>query len=137
MELGINRGGELLTLPVKLELPPENPPRNETTLEGRHLFQEVKIANLSPRLAEEIGININEKGVIVMEVNPRSPAGRRNFVRPGDIFLSLNGEPIDLVEDLVGALEVESEDYIYELKRQGRVIQCGLIGSRSFYCQEG
>lgn len=133
----VNRGGELIVLPVMLEMPPEVPPRNETILEGRHLFQQVKIANLSPRLSEEIGINVLEVGVIVLEVDQRSPAGRRNFVRPGDIFLSLNGIPIDLVSDLVGALESESEDYIYELRRQGRTIECGLIGSRSFYCQEG
>jgi len=135
--LEINRGGEVLDLPISLELPPENPPRDTTVLDGRHLFQQVKVANLSPRLAEEIGVDINEKGVIVLEVDPRSPAGRRNFIRPGDVILSLNGEPIDVVSDLVTALEVESDDYIYELRRQGRLIQCGLIGSRSFYCQEG
>ncbi len=137
VEFEVNRGGEIIALLVLLELPPENPLRDETTLEGRHLFQQVKVANLSPRLSEEIGLNVLEAGVIVLEVDQRSPAARRNFVRPGDIFLSLNGVPIDLVSDLVTALETESEDYIYELKRQGRTIECGLIGSRSFYCQEG
>ena len=126
----VNRGGALVELLVMLEMPPEVPLRDETVLAGRHLFQQVKIANLSPRLSEEIGIDILEAGVIVLEVDVRSPAGRRNFVRPGDIFLSLNGVPIDLVSDLVTALETESEDYIYELRRQGRTIECGLIGSR-------
>lgn len=133
----VNRGGELIELPILLEMPPEVPLRDETVLVGRHLFQQVKIANLSPRLSEEIGIDIMAAGVIVLEVEVGSPAGRRNFVRPGDIFLSLNGVPIDLVSDLVTALETESEDYIYELLRQGRTIECGLIGSRSFYCKEG
>ncbi|MHA1544556.1 MAG: PDZ domain-containing protein, partial [Alphaproteobacteria bacterium] len=132
----VNRSSELVVLPVMLEMPPEVPPRDETVLEGRHLFQQVKVVNLSPRVSEELGIDVLETGVLVLEVDPRSPAGRRNFVRPGDIFLSLNGTPIDLVSDLVAALEVESEDYIYELRRQGRTIECGLIGSRSFYCQE-
>lgn len=133
----VNRSSELMVLPVRLEMPPEVPPRDETVLEGRHLFQQVKVVNLSPRVSEELGIDVLETGVLVLEVDPRSPAGRRNFVRPGDIFLSLNGTPIDLVSDLVTVLEVESEDYIYELRRQGRTIECGLIGSRSFYCQEG
>lgn len=133
----VNRGGELVELPVMLEMPPEVPLRDETLLEGRHLFQQVKVVNLSPRVSEELGIDVLETGVLVLEVDQRSPAGRRNFVRPGDIFLSLNGTPIDLVADLVIALEVQSEDYIYELRRQGRTIECGLIGLTSFYCKEG
>ncbi len=132
----VNRGGDLIDIPVRLELPPENPPRDETVLEGRNPFQQVKVANLSPRLAEELGLDIMETGVIVLEVDLRSPAGRRNFLRPGDVILSLNGTPIDLVADLKAALETETSDYIYELRRQGRKIECGIIGGRSFYCQE-
>ena len=71
------------------------------------------------------------------EVGTRSPAGRRNFIRPGDVILSLNGAAIDLVKDLSAVLAEPSEDYIYELRRQGRVIECGIIGGRSFYCREG
>ena len=133
----INRGGEVVELPVALTLPPEHPPKNQTKLEGRHPFQQVTVANLSPRLAEELGWNVMETGVIVMEVDTRSPAGRRNFIRPGDVILSLNGTAINLVEDLSAVLEEPSEDYIYELRRQGRMIECGIIGGRSFYCREG
>ena len=133
----IYRGGEVFEIPVALSLPPENPPRNQIMLEGRHPFQQVTVANLSPRLADELGWNFMETGVIVMEVDTRSPAGRRNFIRPGDVLLSLNGSPIDLVADLTTVLEEPSEDFIYELRRQGRVIECGIIGGRSFYCREG
>lgn len=133
----INRGGEIFEVPVLLTLPPENPPRNETKLEGRNPFQEVTIANLSPRLADEVGFDIMETGVIVLEVDLASPAGRRNFIRPGDIILSLNGQPIDRVADVEAALAQPSDDYIYELKRAGRRIECGIIGGRSFYCREG
>lgn len=133
----VNRGGQVLELPVTLSLPPENPPRNETVLEGRNLFQMVKVANLSPRLADEIGFDVMETGVIVLEVDPRSPAARRNFIRPGDIILSLNGAPINRVQDLVSILQTETQDYIYELRRQGVKLECGLIGGRSFYCREG
>ena len=135
--LTINRGGQLVELPIALTLPPEHPPKNQITLEGRHPFQQVTVANLSPRLADELGWNFMETGVIVMEVETRSPAGRRNFIRPGDVILSLNGAAIDLVKDLSAVLAEPSEDYIYELRRQGRVIECGIIGGRSFYCREG
>jgi len=135
LDFAVNRGGELIEVPVALALPPEDPPRNETTLEGRHPFQQVTVANLSPRLADELGLDVLLSGVLVMEVDLRAPAGRLNFVRPGDIILSLNGAPVDVVADLIAALEEPSEDYIYELRRQGRVMECGLLGGRSFYCQ--
>lgn len=135
--LGLLRGGAMVSLPVMLELPPEVPPRNETALEGRHPFQQVKVANLSPRLNEELGLGVMETGVIVLEVDLRSPARRLNFTRPGDVFLSVNGTPIKTVSDLEAVLSIPAEDYIYQLRRQGRVIECGYLRGRSFYCQEG
>jgi serine protease Do len=124
-------------IPVLLALPPEVPAANKTSLEGRHPLQQVTVANLSPRLSEELGLNIMEAGVIVLEVDPRSPAGRRNFIRPGDVILSFNGTQVDLVADLLAALEEPSEDFIYQLRRRGQVIECGILGGRSFYCREG
>lgn len=132
----VYRNGTELTVDVRLELPPENPPRNTTTLAGRNPFQQVTVANLSPRLADEMGFDFMEKGVVVLEVDPGSPAGRRNFVRKGDIILNLNGEAVQRVADLQAALETESRDYIYQLKRQGRTLECGIINARSFYCRE-
>lgn len=131
------RDGERLEVLVMLALPPEIPARNTTLLEGRHLFQQVTVANLSPRLSEELGLDVKEAGVIVLEVDARSPAGRRNFIRTGDVILNLNGTPVNLVADLLAALEHPSNDYIYQLRRQGKVIECGLLGARSFYCREG
>lgn len=133
----VYREGELVETPVLLELPPEIPPANKTSLEGRHPLQQVTVANLSPRLSEEMGLNILETGVIVLEVDPRSPAGRRNFIRTGDVILSFNGTQVDLVADLLAVLEEPSEDFIYQLRRRGRVIECGILGGRSFYCREG
>jgi len=132
------RNGATLTLSVAPSPPPETPPREETTLAGQNPFQGVTVANLSPRVNDELGLEFNETGVIVLAVDAASAAGRRNFVRPGDIILNYNGTAVPRVKDLTAALAVESADSVYQLKRQDRVIACGIgQGGRSFYCREG
>lgn len=131
----IYRRGQFFMAPVRLQIPPENPPRNESLLDGRHPFQGVRVANLSPRFADELGLDTMASGVIVLEVSRRSPAGRRQFVRQGDIFLSMNDLEVAEVGDLQALLGEPHEDYIYRLRRGQRVIECGIIGNRSFYCR--
>ena len=131
----IYRRGQFFMLPVRLEIPPENPPRDETLLDGRHPFQGVRVANLSPRFADELGLNSMAEGVIVLEVSRRSPAGRRQFVRRGDIILTMNDFDVAEVNDLQALLGEPQANYIYRLRRGGRIIECGIIGNRSFYCR--
>ena len=129
------RAGEFLSLDVAMMPLPENPARNITKLSGRNPFQGVSVANLSPRYADELGLSTDATGVIVIEMDRRSPAARRQFILPGDVILGLNGKPVTLVDDLLGLLAEPQADYVYNLKRQGRVLECGLIGGRSFYCR--
>ncbi|MCK5576144.1 MAG: PDZ domain-containing protein, partial [Sphingomonadales bacterium] len=129
------RAGEYLSLDVAMMPLPENPTRNITKLSGRNPFQGVSVANLSPRYADELGLSTDATGVIVIEMDRRSPAARRQFILPGDVILGLNGKPVTLVDDLLGLLAEPQADYVYNLKRQGRVLECGLIGGRSFYCR--
>ena len=130
------RGNSRMTVSVRLEEPPEDPARDITLLEGRHLFQGVTVANLSPKYAEELGLDQLTRGIMVISVDRRSPAARRQLVRPGDILLSLNGETVTVVDDLERALEDIREDYTYRFRRDGQVYECGIIGARSFSCRQ-
>jgi serine protease Do len=92
------RGGKELVFDMKLAAPPEDPPRDLEVLEGRQPLSGATIANLSPAVADELGLVEWRPGVIVMEVKPGSFAGR--FVRPGDMILSVNGEDVKNVASL-------------------------------------
>ena len=132
------REGARFSLPVAPVLPPENPPREVTTLAGQNPFAAVTVANLSPRLDDELGLDFTATGVVVLELDPASAAARRNFVRPGDIILNVNGTAIARVSELKAALEAGSGEYIYQLRRENRTIACGILqDGRSFYCREG
>src|SRR5437868_11497517 len=55
-QLGIMRGGRELTVAVALQTAPETP-REEIVIRSRSPFQGVKAANLSPALADELGLD--------------------------------------------------------------------------------
>jgi serine protease Do len=92
------RGGKELVFDMKLAPPPEDPPRDKSMLEGRQPLNGAGVVNLSPAVADELGLVEWRPGVIVTEVRPGSYAGR--FVRPGDMILGINGQDVKSVADL-------------------------------------
>lgn len=132
--IAVLSGGLIQQLSVVLAIPPENPERNVTKLDGRHPFQGVTIANMSPRFNEELQINTFWTGVIAIEVERRTPAGRYQFLVPGDIVRAINGQPIANVEDMQIVLEEAAESYVYEIQRRGRIQECTIVPNRSYRC---
>jgi S1-C subfamily serine protease len=57
------------------------------------------IQNLNPQLAQELGYPANVSGVVVMDVNPSSPAGESGLI-PGDVIVGVNNAPVDTVSEL-------------------------------------
>ena len=119
-----------------LALPPEEPKRNVTKLDGRHPFQGVTVGNLSPRFNDELQIDPFLTGVAVLEVDRRTPAGRYQFLMPGDILLTINGTKVDLVADLDRALTEDEDRYVYQIRRRGQPLECLIVPNRSFRCRQ-
>ena len=61
------------------------------------------VANLSPAVAEELGVPSSLSGVVALEIKG-GPAKR--FFRKGDILLEVNGVSIASVDDLQRAVAV-------------------------------
>ncbi len=99
VELTVLRRGQTLKIPFELTAPPEDPLRNVTLLRGLHPLAGAKVANLSPALAEELGLEGEPTGVIILEVVPGSPAARISF-RSGDIVSGINGRDIRTTDDI-------------------------------------
>ena len=92
------RGGKEQVINMKLTAPPEDPPRDLAELDGRQPLNGASVANMSPAVADELGLVEWRHGVIVMEVKPGSYAGR--FVRSGDMILGINGQEVHNVAEL-------------------------------------
>ena len=92
------RGGKEVTLDLPLMAPPEEPPRERSILDGRQPLAGAVVGNMSPALAEEMGLADWRAGVAVLEVQPNSFAGR--FLRQGDMVLGVSGQEVKNVAEL-------------------------------------
>lgn len=126
--LEIMRDGRVISVSVPLQEAPELPPRNETELDGSHPFAGAKVANLSPALAEELSIDEDAYGVIVMAIRRSTPAGTTRFLRPGDIVVALNGERVESVSHLKVLVKLPARQWRVSVKRKGRILNV-VIGS--------
>ena len=76
---------------------PETTAREETLLKGNTPFAGLVVANLSPAVAEELGLHRRSTGVVAADIKG-GPA--RRIFRKGDVILEVNGVTIDSVETL-------------------------------------
>lgn len=126
--LVVLRGGRTLTVSVPLEEAPEDPPRNETEIAGINPFSGARVANLSPAVAEELSIDEDAYGVIVLDVRRGTPAGNTRFLRPRDIVVAVNGERVKSVADLKGLVKTAVRRWQVSIKRGDRILNVVIGG---------
>jgi Do/DeqQ family serine protease len=117
------RNGRQLDARVKLAAAPETVERSETRIDDRSPLQGMVVANLSPAVAEELGVPTGLVGVIAVEI-ARGPAQR--FFRKGDVIVAVNGKAIASVDDLLAAVREDSGYWRISIKRQGRSLMLTL-----------
>ena len=126
-KLSVLRKGEAVETTVALLAPIEEPPRDARALTGRHPLSGVKVANLSPAVAQELGIDDDSRpGVVVIEVAERSPAARFGIKR-GDIVVAINNEKMKSVAQLAAALAAV-EGWRLSVERGGKVFNFAIQG---------
>jgi S1-C subfamily serine protease len=120
------RDGRQSTIDVPLAAPPENPPRAITPVRGSNPLTGATVANLSPALADELGVELTAKGVIVLDVSRGTPAQRVGIQR-GDVVLAINKKTAPNVEQLQKLLQAPAP-WALTLKRGQRVLNVTVQG---------
>jgi serine protease Do len=121
VDIGVLRQGGEETLSFDLAPPPEDPPRNLTSLTGAHPLSGATVANLSPAITEELGLSMFVRGVVVIALEAALPARRLGF-RSGDIILTVNGADVASVKELKRALKQRPERWLIRLRRGDKVL---------------
>ena len=119
-ELTVWRRERERVLRLALKAPPEDPPRDVTILTGPHPLSGAKVANMSPALADELGLDAFETGVFIMGIRRGSPAARLRF-RSGDYVLAVNGRDVDSVRRLARRMEKRVDQWRITLRRAGKI----------------
>ncbi len=117
----IDKGKEK-NVTIALDTAPETAPRDERLLEGRNPFAGATVANLSPKLADELRMPTTTSGVIIVDVKRNSPAARVGF-QPKDIIVSLNGTDMTSTATVEKALEDNPGFWRLEIIRDGQRIR--------------
>jgi len=126
-ELGIMRHGQAMTATVPMVAAVEDPPRDERDVDGRNPLVGARVANLSPAVAEELGIEEEGTGVVVLEVRPNTPAARLG-VKRGDLVIGLNNDKVTSVAGLVKALGASPRGWRLSFQREGQVYNLAIQG---------
>jgi 2-alkenal reductase len=101
------------------------------TGEARHPFLGIQYRQLNPQLAAEAGLNITQ-GALLDTIIDGAPAERAGL-RPGDVIVTIEGQPVDDRHSLVSLLleHVAGETITLEVTRNGQTIQTELtLGER-------
>jgi Do/DeqQ family serine protease len=126
--LSVLRKGQKLTTTIALIAPIEDPPRDARDLGGHHPLTGCKIANLSPAVAQELGIDDDSRmGVVVLDVKDKTPAARIG-VKRGDIVVAVNNEKVKSVAQLVSVLDLAGGGWRLSIERDGKVYNLAIQG---------
>jgi Do/DeqQ family serine protease len=127
-ELSVLRKGQKLKTTIALIAAVEDPPRDARDLGGHHPLTGCKVANLSPAVAQELGIEDDSRaGVVVLDVKDKTPAARLG-VKRGDIIVGINNEKVKSVAELVSALDLAGGGWRLSLERGGKLFNLAIQG---------
>ena len=114
--------GKRKKLSIILAAAPETVPRDERIIKGRSPFAGAKVVNISPAIAQEIGINPDAQGVIVLSVGAGSLA-QRFGIRHKDIIRQVNRERVTSTKQLDEISQRGADIWRYVLERNGRLVR--------------
>ncbi|MCP8939007.1 DegQ family serine endoprotease [Alsobacter sp. SYSU M60028] len=119
--LTVLRGGRKTTAKVRLAPAPETRPRDSLMLRGRWPLAGLTVANLSPALAEEIGMDYPGDGVVVTDVAAGTPAQELGL-RKGDMVLRVDDEAVATTRALDALAKPRNYYWKLSIRRQGEVV---------------
>ena len=125
-QIGILRSGKEMTLKIALEIAPETP-RDEIVIRSRSPFMGMKIANISPALADELRISESLEGVAVVDLEAGSLAQNLGFQK-GDVIAAVNNEKVTRTRDLDRLARESNRRWAITLVRGGQTITVQLGG---------
>jgi len=120
------RQGREAAVTVVLQTAPELP-REEVDIHTRSPFLGAKVANLSPALADELRLDTQAQGVVIVSIAEGSTA-QSVGLRRGDIVVSVNNQKIERSADLDRVTRAGGRQWRVTIDRGGQQISVMFSG---------
>ncbi len=114
------RGESTFETRVQLIAAPETVPRQSMTIKSFSPLQGFVVGNLSPAVAEELGLSSDLIGVVIEDIQG---ASAQRLFQNGDILVNVNGVVITDVKTLLPTLEVKQRRWNIVINRKGQVLR--------------
>ncbi len=123
-DLKVLRGGKTLDIKVKATAPSATPPRDERTLRGQNPFSGAHVVNLSPAVADDLGIDPFDapQGVMISAIDSAQSYAAGVGLLPGDIIRQVNGRAIATTADLDAIVKAGARTWRITIQRGDQVI---------------
>jgi Do/DeqQ family serine protease len=126
VRLDLLRKGRPMSVNISLRSAPAPTKDDLRDLKGIHPFDGARVSNLSPALADELGLE-DQDGVVVVAVSNGSTAQRLGF-QAGDVIVQVGREAIANVLDLERAVAQRQRTWAIGVNRGGRLVQLQVQG---------
>jgi Do/DeqQ family serine protease len=121
VRIGFRRGSAQQETTLRAAPAPATPAKDERTITGNNPLSGLTVVNMSPAVADELGLDIfSGKGVLVAAVG-RGYAAGAGF-RPGDLIRQVNGRAIGSVAELATAVNAPTGGWQVTIERGGQLI---------------
>ena len=127
VSLTVRRQGREIKLSLKAMAAPEEPKRDARTIKDFSPFAGATVMNLSPAVAQELGMETGLKGVVVAEI-ARGSQAQRLGLKKGDIVRVINGESVKSTRALHTLSQQDFRLWRLEIERDGRLIRTVISG---------
>jgi serine protease Do len=122
IKLKLLRDGSERDLTVKLkEMPTETAMARPGDDDSTKALDGVEVSNLSPNMAERLGLPESSTGVVVTDVDPSSKIADAGL-RKGDVIQEVNHQPVKNVSEFQSAVKKGGNDPLLLVNRQGRTL---------------
>jgi Do/DeqQ family serine protease len=125
--LTVLRGGRRIMVPVKLGPAPETRPREPVAIRTRSPLNGITVMNISPAVAEELGVEAVSDGVVVAAVEEGSSAQQIGFQK-GDVILQINNDRPATSRDVERLTRERQYRWLLQISRGGQVFTQQLFG---------
>lgn len=127
VSMSVMRQGKTVAIAMKAIAAPEKPARDKREIKGYSPFDGTVVYNLSPAVAQELGLSSTMQGVVIAQIKRGSTAERLG-IEVGDIVRKINGEVIRDTKSLEILSNQEFRLWRLEIERKGQLIKTVISG---------